>query len=181
MERDAVAGVEPVTLDDGVGADDEFVAAVEGELPRLRRVARMLVGDPEMADDLVGEAIARTLPRSRAGEVRDVGAYLRQTMVNLAARRWRRRLLARRRDHAALDWLAASVDDSEVVAERDHTLRAVMDLPVRRRAVVVLRFYEDLSLREIATTLDISEGTVKSQLSRGLEQLRAVLGDQEGS
>lgn len=156
-------------------ADAEFVAGVQGEMPRLRRVARVLVGDPQLADDLVGEAIARTLPRWRAGKVGDIGAYMRQIVINLATRRWRRRLLGRHRDHAALDWLTTSPEEDAMVVERDRTLRAVMGLPVRRRAVVVLRFYEDLSLAEIAAVLDVSEGTVKSQLSRGLEQLRGVL------
>jgi RNA polymerase sigma factor (sigma-70 family) len=100
-------------------------------------------------------------------------------VVNLAARQWRRLAIGRRRDRAALQWLTVAQDAPDVVAERDRTLRAVMALPVRRRAIVVLRFYEDLSLRQIATVLDVSEGTVKSQLSRALEQLRAQLEDQE--
>lgn len=162
-------------------ADAAFVAGVQGETPRLRRVARVLVGDPQLADDLVGEAIARTLPRWRAGKVGDLGAYLRQIVINLATRRWRRRLLGRQRDHTALDWLTTASEEADVLVERDRTLRAVMDLPVRRRAVVVLRFYEDLSLAEIAAVLDVSEGTVKSQLSRGLEQLRGVLEGPEES
>ncbi len=100
-------------------ADAEFVYVVAGELGRLRRVARVLVGDAELADDLVGEAIARTLPRWRAGRVDDLGAYTRRVVVNLAARRWRRLALGRRRDHAALDWLGAAPDMPEVVVERD--------------------------------------------------------------
>lgn len=67
-------------------ADAAFVAGVQGETPRLRRVARVLVGDPQLADDLVGEAIARTLPRWRAGKVGDLGAYLRQIVMSSAAR-----------------------------------------------------------------------------------------------
>ena len=83
-----------------------------------------------------------------------------------------------RRDHLALDWLGTSPDLEAVAAERDRTLRAVMRLPVRRRAVVVLRFYDDLPEARIAEVLGISTGTVKSQLSRALEQLRADLGTQ---
>jgi RNA polymerase sigma factor (sigma-70 family) len=66
-----------------------------------------------------------------------------------------------------------------VAVERDRTLRAVMRLPPRRRAVVVLRFYDDLPEAEIAGLLGVSVGTVKSQLSRALEQLRADLGTLE--
>ncbi len=148
-------------------------------LAQIQRMARVLVGDPDDAADLVADAIARTLPRWRAGRVRDVGAYVHRVTVNLAARRWRRRLLARQRDRAAMDWLPLQRDLAEDVADRDRTLRAVMRLPPRRRAVVVLRFYEDLPLGEIAAVLGVREGTVKSQLFRALEQLRADLEDLE--
>jgi RNA polymerase sigma-70 factor (sigma-E family) len=156
-------------------ADAELVVALEGELGRIRRTARLLVGDPDLADDLVGEAIARTLPRWRAGRVEDAPAYVRRVVVNLASRRWRRLALGRRRDAAALEWSPEPTDESEVVAERDRTLRAVMRLPPRRRAVVVLRFYEDMTVADIADVLAVAEGTVKSQLSRALEQLRDEL------
>ena len=70
-------------------------------------------------------------------------------------------------------------DTASVAAERDRTLRAVGRLPARRRAVVVLRFYDDLSEQEIATVLGVRIGTVKSQLSRALGQLRRDLGTPE--
>ena len=162
-------------------SDHRFLEQLAPDLDRLRRMARVLVGDTDSADDLVGEAIARTLPRWRSGKVDDGGAYVRRVMVNLASRRWRRRALGRRRDHAALDWLAPQGDAPNAIAERDQTLRAVIALPVRRRAVIVLRFYEDLSLQQIARSLGVSEGTVKSQLSRALEQLRVALKGQEES
>jgi RNA polymerase sigma-70 factor (sigma-E family) len=180
VDGSAITGADG-TLEPTAGSDAEFTDALEDELGRIRRMACVLVGDAELADDLVGEAIARTLPRWRAGRVEDCGAYVRRVVVNLASRRWRRLALGRRRDHAALDWLAAAPDVPGVVVERDRTLRAVMGLPVRRRAVVLLRFYEDLSVAQIASVLGISEGTVKSQLSRALEQLRGQLGDQERS
>jgi RNA polymerase sigma factor (sigma-70 family) len=157
--------------------DDELVALLGADLARIQRVARAVTGSPDQADELVAEAIARVLPRWRAGRVADPGAYLRRTVVNLAARRWRRRALGSRRDHAALDWLPPARDATLDVVERDRTWRAVLELPVRRRAVVVLRFYEDLPLDRIAVVLGVSEGTVKSQLARGLDQLRRTLGE----
>jgi RNA polymerase sigma-70 factor (sigma-E family) len=156
--------------------DAELVEVLRDELPRVQRIALLLVG--EAADDVVAEAIARTLPRWRADRVDDPGAYLRRVVINLAKRRWRRRALASQRDHHALSW-AASPDETDV-AERDRTLRAVRALPPRRRAVVVLRFYDDLTEARIAEVLGISVGTVKSQLSRALEQLRTDLGTLEG-
>lgn len=180
MDGSATTGADDASVA-MAGSDGEFTAALAGELATIRRVARVLTGDADGADDLVGEAIARTLPRWRDGDVADCGAYVRRVVVNLASRRWRRLALGRRRDHAALEWLRDAPDVPGVVVERDRTLRAVMDLPVRRRAVVLLRFYEDLSTREIAATLGVTEGTVKSQLSRALGQLRAALGDQERS
>jgi RNA polymerase sigma-70 factor (sigma-E family) len=159
-------------------SDLDFVEALRAELPRVQRIARLLTGSAEAADDVVAEAIARCLPRWRAGGIDDGPAYLRRVVVNLSTRRWRRRALALRRDHLAFDWLGASPDLEAAAAERDRTLRAVMRLPVRRRAVVVLRFYDDLPEARIAEVLGISTGTVKSQLSRALGQLRADLGTQ---
>ncbi|MBI5089269.1 MAG: SigE family RNA polymerase sigma factor [Actinobacteria bacterium] len=165
-----------------VGADDdEFLDVVSDELPRMQRVARLLTGGAESADDLVAEAIARTLPRWRNGDVADGPAYLRRVVVNLATRRWRRRAIASRRDHAALDWVQPAPSFDSLAAERDRTLRAVLRLPARRRAVVVLRFYEDLPEAAIADILGVEVGTVKSQLSRALEQLRADLGTLDGA
>jgi len=164
------------------GPDDEFTALVGDRLPALQRVARLLVGGGDVADDLVAEAIARTLPRWRAGTVADPVAYLRRVVVNLARRRWRRRRLGIDRDRAALDWLPAGGDAEAGVIERERVLRAVPPAPAARaparsrRAVVVLRFYEDLGEAEIAAALGVSVGTVKSTLARALGQLRGTLG-----
>lgn len=167
-------------VDDASAADDvRFVAVLEDALPRVQRVALLLVGDRSVADDLVAEAVARTLPKWRAGGVADPAAYLRRVVVNLASRRWRRRSLAVRHDRAALNWLQPTTDDDAAVVERDAVFRAVARLATRRRAVVVLRFYDDLSEAQIAEVLGVRVGTVKSQLSRGLEQLREDLGTLE--
>lgn len=160
--------------------DASFTTAVGEALPRLQRIARLLVGSADAADDLVAEAIARTLPKWRAGSIVDPAAYLRMVLMNLARRRWRRRRLALRRDHASLDWIQSPADGEAVNAERDRTLRVLLRLPARRRAVVVLRYYDDLPEAEIARVLGINLGTVKSTLSRALEQLRAEFGSLDG-
>ena len=162
-------------------ADATFAEMVGDELPRLQRIAHLLVGAGDAADDLVAEAIARTLPKWRSGVVADPPAYLRRVVVNLARRRWRRRRLSLRSDHHAIDWLPPASDHPAETAERDRTLRAIAALPARRRAVVILRYYDDLPEARIAEVLGISLGTVKSTLSRALEQLRTALGTLEGS
>ncbi len=157
--------------------DVEFVRMLAVELPKVQRIARLMSGDADVAEEVVAEAVARVLPRWRADGIDDCGAYLRRVVVNLIRRRWRRLALSRRRDRHALGWTTdAALESSEVVEDRDRTLRAVMKLPPRRRAVVVLRFYDDLAEADIAQLLGISVGTVKSQLARALEQLRVGLG-----
>ncbi|MDO8361618.1 MAG: SigE family RNA polymerase sigma factor [Actinomycetota bacterium] len=162
-------------------ADATFAELVGDELPRLQRMALLLSSNRADADDLVAETIARTLPKWRSGVVADPPAYLRRVMVNTATRRWRRRRLALRRDRVAVDWLQPAGDHTAATVERDRTVRAIATLPPRRRAVVVLRFYEDLAEAQIAEVLGISDGTVKSTLSRALEQLRVELGTLEGT
>jgi RNA polymerase sigma-70 factor (sigma-E family) len=159
--------------------DAGFIDVLLPELARLRRTARLLVGSSDAADDLVGEALARALPKWRSGRVVDPVGYVRVTLVNLATKRWRRRAVGRRLDHRALDWLPAADPIEYNVVERDAVLDAVAHLAPRRRAVVVLRFYEDRSIEEIASILGCADGTVKSQLSRALGQLAVELGGPE--
>ena len=113
--------------------------------------------------------------------VAEPAAYTRRVLVNLANRRWRRRRLSLRSDHFGIDWTSPTTDHSADSAERDRTLRALHRLPARRRAVVVLRYYDDMSEAAIASVMGISVGTVKSTLSRALEQLRADLETQDSS
>ena len=117
----------------------------------------------------------RSLPRWRAGGIDDGPAYL--------AGSWSTCRLAMApacpRDAARsprLEWLEKSPDLETATAERDRTLRAVMRLPVRRRAVVVLRFYDDLPEARIAEVLGISTATVKSQLSRASSNSAPISG-----
>jgi RNA polymerase sigma-70 factor (sigma-E family) len=155
--------------------DASFTAAVVDELPRLRRTARLLVGSSDAADELVSEALARVLPKWRSGQVSEPVGYVRATLVNLATKRWRRRAVGRRLDHRALDWLPPSNSPDVNVVDRDAVLTALARLAPRRRAVVVLRFYEDRSIESIADIMGCTPGTVKSQLSRALGQLSAEL------
>src|SRR5512134_279963 len=80
-------------------SDAAFVEILRPELPRIQRMARLLTGDADAAEDIVADAIARSLPRWRSGDVADSPAYVRRVVVNLATRRWRRRGVALRRDH----------------------------------------------------------------------------------
>lgn len=149
---------------------EEFVAATAG---RLLRTAVFLVYDRHLAEDLLQiayERVARRWGRLAGG---DPEAYTRRVLVNLAIDEHKRR--ARRRDTPA-----GSVADLERLAgappapgaaggDLDAVLRA---LPAKQRAVVVLRYWCDLSEHEIAETLGISRGTVKSHTARAMAALR---------
>lgn len=164
----------PTVRDDAAYA--EVFSATHGPLVRL---AWLLTGDVEDAGDLVAEAFARVYPKWRDGRVGDVEAYLRTALVNGVRGRARRRVVARRAAARAggIDPYGAFRDDEGV--ERDRLRRALARLPVRQRTVLVLRFFEDRGEADIAAILGTSVGTVKSQVSRGLDRLRTVLGEQE--
>lgn len=174
-EARSVSGIDRRSFRPSLEIDAAFLDVVLPELPRLRRVARLLVGSGDVADDLVAEALVRTLTAWRAGRVEELVGYTRVTIYNLAAKRWRRLAVRRRLDHHAIDWMSEATAADDMTAERDRVLSALTSLAPRRRAVVVLRFYEDRSIGEIANLLGCSAGTVKSQLSRALEQLAVRL------
>ncbi|HEY6737436.1 MAG TPA: SigE family RNA polymerase sigma factor [Actinopolymorphaceae bacterium] len=143
----------------------------------LVRTAYLIVGDRGYAEDLAQTALVRLHGRWRRVEKPEL--YARTVVVNLARSHWRRVL--RRRENPAGTVTGALADDRVVDDpadrhdQRDELWRALSTLPTRMRAVLVLRYFEDLSEADTARVLDCSIGTVKSQASRGLDRLRVAL------
>ncbi len=152
---------------------DEFVVS-QGS--RLLRSAHLLTGNRDAAEDLLQEVLERLYvawPR-----VEDPLAYTRAALWRRAANRWRN--LARRPEVTLTDRHDVGVEDgSGVYAERQRLLVALAQLGPRQRAVVILRYVEDLSERDTAEALGISHGTVKSQAARGLRRLRGLLAERD--
>ena len=139
-------------------------------LPALR-LAYVLCGDAQSAEDVVAEAFARMYPAWRRGRIDDPVAYLRRAVVNEVRGGFRKLGVRRRHETGSPSTVPADgrIEDREVLRS------ALMTLPPRQRAAVALRFLEDLSEADTAAALGVSVGTVKSQVSRGLDLLRAAL------
>jgi RNA polymerase sigma-70 factor (sigma-E family) len=153
----------------------EFAAA---RLDQLRRTAYLLCGDWHTADDLASTALIKVFRHwHRVSEMDNPDAYLRRTLL----RAWldeRRRPW--RREHATdplPDRAAAASAGTDGVADRLTILALIAELPPRRRAVLVLRYFCELSVEETAEELGCSTGTVKSQTARAIQALRARLID----
>ncbi|MCE7008049.1 SigE family RNA polymerase sigma factor [Kibdelosporangium philippinense] len=160
------------------GDFEQFVASRSGVL--LRTAYLLCAGDRGAAEDLLQEVLERMYPKWRRINGTPE-AYARAALANASANRWRRR--ARRVTETPLTDLlgpAVSGPENEVI-NRDEVVRALGALPERMRAVLVLRFYDDLSEADTAAAMGCSVGTVKSQTSRGLARLREVLGEKVGS
>jgi RNA polymerase sigma-70 factor (sigma-E family) len=155
-------------------SDEEFAAFVAAALPRLLRFGHMLTGNPAAAEDLVQTALARSWRAWRLRSIDDPQAYTRKVMVNSYAT-WYRRARQRETIAAAPAETMVAEDHARLVDDRDAMWRALLALPARQRAVMVLRYYEELSEMEIAAVMGISPGTVKSQAARALRRLAQVL------
>ena len=151
---------------------EQYVAAVSG---RLFTMALLLSGQhPAEAEDLLQDVLERAYSRwSRITGNGDPDAYVRQMIVNAAIDRWRRTQRRREQSLAESDEIAAR-DQSGDLADRDLLLRALAELPPRQRAVLVLRYFEDLSEARTATMLGCTVGAVKSQTSRALSRVRQI-------
>lgn len=142
----------------------------------LGRLAYLLSGDADAADDLTAEAFTQAWKRWDQVMGSDVPlAYVRRIVVNLAASRIRR-LVRERRVWRLLGAAWSDRTEGPDVAATTDVRAALSRLPVRKRACVILRHYYGLSEQETAATLGISVGTVKSQTSRGVAELAALLG-----
>jgi RNA polymerase sigma-70 factor (sigma-E family) len=141
----------------------------------LKRYAFLLCGDDSRAEDLVQEAFVRVFSRPlRAPRPSTAEAYVRVIMVNLYVDETRRRSRwARIAPLLAMPGVAA--DPADQVVSRDAMLTALSGLSPRQRACVVLRYYEDQPVAEIARALGVAEGTVKRYLSEALPQMAARL------
>jgi RNA polymerase sigma-70 factor (sigma-E family) len=154
--------------------EQDFHDFVVGQWHALLRTAYLLTGDRGEAEDLVQSALVRVHRNWQRIERRDAPAvYARRVLVNLNASIWRRRRL-REQPTEQLPELP-DADATEAHALRDELRRACLRLPPRQRAVLVLRYFEDLTEADTAATLGISVGAVKSQTSRGLDRLRVIL------
>ncbi|MBE1484429.1 SigE family RNA polymerase sigma factor [Plantactinospora soyae] len=151
-------------------ADESFVAFMESAWERHLRLAILLTGDRWRGEELLQDSLVKMYERwGKLSRHSDLHAYLRRALANNNTSMWRRR----RREN-----LVADVPDRPSPVEADsgaEVKRALMALPPRQRAVVVLRLYEDLSERRVAETLGCPLGTVKSQYARALEKLRHLV------
>jgi RNA polymerase sigma-70 factor (sigma-E family) len=160
-----------VRVDDAVEREfSEFVAA---RTYGLLRVAVVLTGDQHAAEDLVQGALAKAFVRWR--QIRgDVEAYVRRTIYHDSVSRWRRPY---RREETSVAYPPEQAQPAEDVDLRLVLREALLNLPPRQRAVLVLRYLEDLSVDETAAVLACPRGTVASLSNRALAKLRECVGD----
>lgn len=145
----------------------------------LVRLSYGLCSDRAMAEDAVQEALTRVYLRwgKLSGTPEELLAYARRAVVNATRDQWRRLSRRERRERTAADAepVEPPVPFDDAVADRDRLVAALRRLPHGQRAVIVLRFWHQLSEQETADALGTSVGTVKSQSSRALRRLRGEL------
>jgi RNA polymerase sigma-70 factor (sigma-E family) len=151
--------------------DDGFREFVQTRYGEMLRVAYLLSGSEHEAEDLLQGALLRVMRRWH--RIEDPVPYVRRTMINLHVSRWRR--------YRARELVTSVVperpvrDPADQVSDRQTLMSALRSLPPRTRAVIVLRYWVDLSEAETAALLGCSVGSVKSNASRGLSRLREAL------
>ncbi len=151
-----------------------FSSYVRARGPVLLRTARSLTANPCDAEDLLQTALAKTyVAWERIEDHRALDGYVRRALLNTRTSQWRKRKV----DEFACEELPEretfpAPDPAEQQSLHDAMWRAVLKLPDRQRAMVVLRYYEDLSEAQTAEVLGVSIGTVKSAVSRALGKLR---------
>ena len=151
-----------------------YAALVAAVAPALLRLAVMITGDRTEAEDLLQSTLVRTQRHAdRIAAMAAPAAYLRRAMLNEHLSGVRR--LSRRVRTTPLEGHDAAVEVPPELDRRDETWRLLATLPRQQRAVLVLRFYEDLSDSQIADTLGCGEPTVRSNASRALATLRTRL------
>jgi RNA polymerase sigma-70 factor (sigma-E family) len=158
--------------------DAEFTDFVQAASGSLLRAALVLVGSREDAEDALQVTMLRTYRRWEQAK-QAPHAYARAVLVNVCRERWRHRRRHPEITQDLVDELANVVSFADAVDRRHVLVRILRQLPDIQREVLVCRYLLDATVAETAAALDIAEGTVKSAASRGLDQLRQLLNDEE--
>jgi RNA polymerase sigma-70 factor (sigma-E family) len=165
------------------GSEQEYVDYVTARIPALRRLAFLLAGDEHRADDVVQQTITRLYVKWRhAQAATNLDGYVRTMLVRtyVDERRlgWARvRLFRDTPEPRAVENHGMFGNDG--IEDRQVVRAALRQVPRRQQAVLVLRFFYDLPVEEVAGMLGCTTGTVKSQTARGLATLRRLLGERE--
>jgi RNA polymerase sigma-70 factor (sigma-E family) len=149
-------------------AQEALSAAYEQHYAQLVRFCGLLAGDRDAAEDIVQDVFVRGAAQLAKLPSEELGPYLRAAVTN----EWKNRLRRRALELRILRRGSAPSKQEHDPGDRDQMWRAILRLPTRQRACLVLRYYEDLSEREVADVLACSVGTVKSQTNRALAKLR---------
>jgi RNA polymerase sigma factor (sigma-70 family) len=156
----------------GVGAFDDFY---RNEYSRLVAAVALVCGDVHRARDAVDEAVARAVEQERRGvRIESLGAWVRTVALNVARSRGRRQGAESRAHDRLLGAITARAHEADLERAID-VGRALEHLPHRQREAVVLHYLYDLSVDDVAATLGVSAGTVKTSLHRARAALAALL------
>lgn len=157
--------------------DAAYADFVRARGTALLRTAHLLASNPAHAEDLLQISLTKTyLAWTRLNDPAAAEAYTRRVLANASISWWRQKLNRLERPAEVLPEPGVEHPAGQL-ADRAAMMDALRQLSPQQRAVLVLRYYEDQSEAEIATTLGLSTGSVKSHASRGLARLRVLLGD----
>ncbi|MCU1395622.1 MAG: putative polymerase subfamily sigma factor [Ilumatobacteraceae bacterium] len=152
-------------------ANQRWATVYRDEAPRLMRLATVLIG-PDGAHDLVVDAVHRVVGRADFEKIAEPGAYLARVLVNAAHSLHRADHRRRaREDRAGRLTAVGSADPASAIDVQ----RALQRLSPQQRAVAYFTYWEDLSIADVASRLEVTEGTVRRQLARAKDRLREVL------
>ena len=162
----------------------EIESYVEAAMPRLVGLAYAMTGSKADAEDLVQDTLATVITKwSRVSQAENIDAYVRRTMINTLISKKRRKWTTEVVSHEVVtaDWSQPeSVGVAHGVADREAVLALLRQLPDRQRAVMALRYYEDLPDATIARLLECSEQAVRSAAHNAMKSLRRLVPAQEG-
>jgi RNA polymerase sigma-70 factor (sigma-E family) len=174
--RDARNVPADAAVDAPATADEALTELYTAHYRKLVRIAAMLLDDTGLSEEVVQDAYVRMHAAwRRIREPAAAEAYLRTAVVNLARSRMRRRLVAQKHAPKPMPDAPSAEHGALESLERDRVIAALHSLPRRQRECLVLRYYADLSEAQIAQTMGISPGAVKSHASRGMAAMRARL------